>query len=162
MSDEPASTRVAASTGPMHGAAHTAKAPPSRKREPRVTRALDQPRAEQALGPGQEPHEGEPEHHQDEPRDLLEQELVGEETAADEGGTHPEQHEDRGEAEDEGNARNDHTSGVSRLPQPVRIDGRDRGEIPRDERKHTRSQERNESGQECDRDRREIHLVEAT
>ena len=146
----------------MHGAAHTAKAPPSRKREPRVRAPWSEPRAEQALGPGQEPHEREPEHDQDEPRDLLEQELVGEETAADEGGTHPEQHEDRREAEDEGNARHDHTSGVSRLPQPVRVDGRDRREIPRDEREHARSQERNESGQERDRDRGEIHLVETT
>ena len=83
VSDEPASTRIAASTGPMHGAAHTANAPPSSTREPRPRAPCDEPGADEPLGPRQEAHEREPEHDEHEARDLLEQELVAEEAAAD-------------------------------------------------------------------------------
>ena len=67
----------------MHGAAQTAKAPPSRKREPRERAPCTQPGAEQPLGPGQQAHEDEPEDDQHETGDLLEQELVAQDRAAD-------------------------------------------------------------------------------
>ncbi len=89
----------------MHGAAHTAKAPPSRTREPRSAGLLEETCADEALGPGQEAHEREPEDDEDEARDPLEEELVAEYPPADQRGADAEKHEERGEADDEGHAR---------------------------------------------------------
>ena len=100
----------------MHGAAHTANAPPRSRREPRERAPRTQPGADEALGPGQEPHEREPEHDQDEARDLLEQELVAEEAGAEQRRADAERHEDRGEAEDEGDARRDDAPRGTRSP----------------------------------------------
>ena len=72
---------MAASTGPMHGAAQTANAPPRRTREPRPLASLQQPGADESLGPRQKTHEREPEHDEDEARDPLEEELVAEDRA---------------------------------------------------------------------------------
>ena len=44
-----------------------------------ASRALHEAGADEPLGPGQQAHEGEPEDDEDEPGDLLEQELVAEE-----------------------------------------------------------------------------------
>ena len=67
---ELASTRIEASTVPMHGAAQTANAPPSRRAEPRAARALQQARRDGALRPRQQPEEREPEHDEHEAGDL--------------------------------------------------------------------------------------------
>jgi hypothetical protein len=115
---------------------------------------LHEPRAEQALGPREQPHEREPEDHEDEPRDPFQQELVGEETAANEPGAHAEQDEDRREAEHERDAGRDDPPRRSRLAEAVRVDRRHRREVAGDEREHAGSEERDEAGDECDRDRR--------
>ena len=88
----------------MHGAAQTANAPPSSTREPRPPRFLQEAGADEPLGPRKQAHEREPEYHQDEAGDALEQELVAEDAAADERGADAEQHEERREAEDERDA----------------------------------------------------------
>ena len=54
----------------MHGAAHTANAPPSSALEPAPPRALQQARRDRALRPRQQPDEREAEHDQHEAGDL--------------------------------------------------------------------------------------------
>jgi hypothetical protein len=93
----------------MHGAAHTAKAPPSNAFEPR-RRAADGSRAG------------------------------------------AEQDEDDGEAEDERQARPDDALPHPTLAEAVDLDGRDRGEVARDERQHARRDHRQQPGEERDRD----------
>ena len=89
----------------MHGAAQTAKAPPSRTREPRPRASCEKTGADEPLGPRQEAHEREPEHDEHEPGDPLEQELIAEDPPPDERGTDAEQHEERREPDHERHAR---------------------------------------------------------
>ena len=83
----------------MHGAAQTAKAPPSSMPRAAPARALDEPGADEALGPRQQPHEREPEDDEHEAGGPLEQELVAEEPGPIELGADPEHDEDEREAE---------------------------------------------------------------
>ena len=54
----------------MHGAAHTANAPPSSAPEPRLRAPVEQPGRQHPLRHGQQADEREPEHDEDEARDL--------------------------------------------------------------------------------------------
>ena len=77
-----ASTRIDASTAPMHGAAHTAK--PHRAAGSSTRRApVSRPGREQPFGPGQQADEREPDDDEDEAREL--ELAVGRENAADRG-----------------------------------------------------------------------------
>ena len=118
----------------MQGAAQMAKAPPSRKPEPRRRASWTSPAPSEPLRPGQQPHEREAEHDQDEAGDLLHQELVLREREPDRGGTGAEKDEDGHEPADERQARADDAARRARLAQPLGLDGRDRGEVARDER----------------------------
>src|SRR5919106_520634 len=57
---DPASTRIEASTGPMHGAAQTANAPPSRKRDPRLRAPCSNPAPSRRSGHGRRPMNARP------------------------------------------------------------------------------------------------------
>ena len=123
---------------------------------------LQQTCADEALGPGQEPHEGEPEDDEDEACDLLEQELVLEDSPSDERGSDPEQDEDGRETEDERNARDDDAAARAGPAELVGVDGRHRGEVPGNEREDARGEERHEPGEKRDRKRAEIHVRRRT
>ncbi len=60
-----------------------------------AARSLEQPCPYEPLGPWEKPHECEAEHDEDEPRDLLEQELVVEQASPDERGADAERDEER-------------------------------------------------------------------
>ena len=134
----------------MHGAAQTANAPPSSTRRAATAGALEQPGADQPLGPRQQPHEGEAEDDEHEAGDLLEEELVVDERAADERGGGAEQDEHGGEAGDERDARRDHPPRRPRLAEPVGLDRRDGREVAGNEREHARGEEGEEPGDERD------------
>ena len=89
----------------MHGAAQTAKAPPSSAAEPRRRAPASRPGASDPLRHRQQADEGEAEDDEQEARDLG---LRGrDDGVADRGRAGPEHHEDDGEAEDERDARDD-------------------------------------------------------
>ena len=120
-------------------------------------RLLQETGTDEPLGPRKQPHEREAEDDEHEPRDALEQELVAEDPTTDERRADPEQHEERREPEDERHAARDHAPRRARLPEPVGVDGRDRGEIRRDERQDARREERDHAREERDRNRRPAH-----
>ena len=91
-----------------------------------------------------------PEDDEDEAGDLLEQELVAEQSAADELGTDAERHEDSREADHERDAGEHDPSCRPALVEPVRLDGGDGREIARHERQHARGQKRDESREQRD------------
>ena len=141
----------------MHGAAHTANAPPSRKPEPLPPRSLDEPGADEPLRPGEQAHEDEAEDDQDEARDLLEQELIAREREPDGGRARAEEHEHGDEPGDEREAGDDDAAGGSRLAQPLRLDRGHGRQVAGDERQHARREERDEAGAERDGDRGAAH-----
>ena len=98
-----ARTRIEASTVPMHGAAQTAKAPPSSAFEPRRRACCRSPGATARSGHGSSAHEREPEDDQHEAGDLELGRLV--DRAPDGRGAGAEQDEDEREADDERHAR---------------------------------------------------------
>ena len=111
-----ASTRTAASTVPMHGAAQTANAPPSSAPEPRRRAPGQQPGRDHALRHRQQPDEREPDHDEHEAGDLGLSALR--EDVADCRRAGAEDDEDDGEPEDERHARaHDPPRGAS-LPEP--------------------------------------------
>ena len=126
---------------------------------PAPPRFLHETGSDEALGPRQEAHEREPEHHQDEARDPLEQELIAEDPSADQRRADSEQHEERREADDERHAARDDPARGPRLSEPIGVDGRDRREVRGDERQHARREERDHPGEERDRDRRPAHVL---
>ena len=99
----------------MHGAAQIAKAPPSKKPDPRRRAPWTSPAPSSRFGPREQAHEDEPEDDQDEARDLLEEELVLGNREADRRSAGAEQDEDRDEARDEGQAREDDPAGRARF-----------------------------------------------
>ena len=141
----------------MHGAAQIAKAPPSSTREPRLRAPCTRPAPTSRSGQGSRPMKAKSEDDEDEPGDLLEQELVAEDPAADELGADAERDEDGREADHERDAREHDPSRRPALVEPVRLDGGDGREIARHERQHARGKERDESRDQRDERLRRPH-----
>ena len=110
--------------------------------KPRTNGMLETTTWREALRPGQEAHESESEDDDDEAGDLL---LRGRgEQPARSGDAGPERDEDGREAEDERDARDDDLARRAPLGEARWIDGRDRREVPGDERQDARREERHE------------------
>ena len=109
MPESLASTRIAARTGPTHGAAQSAKAAPRSALDPLCRAPSHEPGRGQALEERkrQEAHEREPEGDDHEPRHLEEQAPVLVEQVSGERRAGSERDEDEREAGDEGDARGD-------------------------------------------------------
>ena len=106
---------MVASTGPMQGAAQTAKAPPRRAREPRRRAPSSELGRDNAVEPRerQEAHEGESEHDDDHVRRLWTRRVVVDEPAG-RARQRAERDEDQREAGDERDARRRRPSGRPR------------------------------------------------
>ncbi len=143
----------------MHGAAHTANAPPSRTREPRPRASCRSPAPTSRSGHGSRPMKASPNTTRTNPAIALEQELVAEDPTADECRADTEEDEERREAEDERHASGDHAPRIAPLSELIRIDCRHRREVRRHEWKDARSEERDHPREERDRNRRPAHLL---
>ncbi len=144
MSDVPASTRIAASTGPMHGAAQIANAPPSSTREPRLRAPCTSPAPTSRSGQGSRPMKANPKTTRTNPATRWSRNWLLRKPGADELGADAEGDEEGREAEHERNAREHDPPRRPALPEPVRLDGGDGREIARHERQHARGEERDE------------------
>ena len=134
----------------MHGAAHTANAPPSSAPEPRRRAPVEQPRRDDPLRHRQQPDEREAEHDEHEAGDLASARSARQH-AADRRRAGAEHDEDDREAEDERDARDDDAPRRAALAEPSRLDARERREVARHERQHARRDHRREAGEERDR-----------
>ena len=135
----------------MHGAAQTAKAPPSSARRaapPRARRAA--PGANDPLRHRQQPDEREPDDDEHEAR-RRRSARSRDSTLPIAAAPAPSSDEHDGEAEDERHARDRHPPRRAPLrPSRPRLDARDRREIAGDERQHARRHDRREAGDERD------------
>ena len=88
----------------------------------------------------------EPDDDEHEAGDLLQQELVAEERAADDRSADTERHEDGREAEDERDAGDDDATRRARLAEAVGLDGGDRRQVAGHERQHAGREKGDEPG----------------
>ena len=147
----PASTRIAASTGPIHGAAHTAKASPRSTNEPRRRAPCSSPAPSSRSGQGSSPMKASPKTMSTKPAICLDA-RIGSERASDQRGRRPQQHEHGAGSRRQRNARSDDAPRAAGLAEAVGIDGRYRREVPGHEWQHARCEEgeeaRDERGQQ--------------
>ena len=141
----------------MHGAAHTANAPPSRTREPRPRASCRSPAPTRRSGHGRSPMKASPNTTSTKPAMRSSRNWSLNIAPADERGTDAEEDEEGGEPEDERHAACDHAPRIPRLAELIGIDRRHGREVRGHERKHARREERDHPGEERDRDRRPAH-----
>ena len=134
----------------MHGAAQTANAPPRSAPEPRRRAPASRPGRQHALRHGQEADEREPEHDEDEARDLRRRALPRGRcpTAA---APAPRTTKTTVKPKMNGMLETTTRRAVAALAEPAGLDARDRREVAGDERQHARHDDRDEAGRERDR-----------
>ena len=105
-----------ASTGPMHGAAQTANAPPSRTREPRLRAPWSSPAPTSRSGQGSRPMNASPNTTRTNPATFSSRNWSPNRRPPTSAAPTPSSDEDRGEAEDERDAREDDARAVPGWP----------------------------------------------
>ena len=141
----------------MHGAAHTAKAPPRRTREPRPRASCRRPAPTSRSGHGSKPMNASPKTTRTNPATRSSRNWSPRILPPTRAAPTPSKHEERREAEDERNAPGDHASRGSGLPELVGVDRRHGREVRRDERQDARREERDHAREESDGNRRPAH-----
>ena len=146
---ELASTSTDASTVPMHGAAHTANAPPRSAPEPVRRAPCSRPGATVRSGQGSSPTNASPITIEHEAGDLRLGRLRHD--ARDRGRSGAEQHEHDREAGDERHAAAHDSPRRAGLRERADLERRDRREIAGDERQHARGDDGEQPGEKRDR-----------
>ena len=150
MSEVPARTRIAASTGPMHGAAQIANAPPSNTRDPRLRAPCTRPAPTRRSGQGRRPMNASPKTTSTKPAIRWSRNWSRKKLGSDQLGADAERDEDGSEAEYERDAGEHHAPGRATVAEPICLHCRDSRQVPRHEGQHARREERDESRKEGD------------
>ena len=146
----------------MHGAAHTANAPPSRKLEPRRRAPCTSPAPTRRSGHGSNPMNANPNTIRMKPATCSSKNWLRVNERPIAAAPRTEEHEEGHEPGDKREARDDDAPGSAGFAQPLGLDRRHGGEIARNERQHARCEEGDEPGAEGDQDRRGTHSKRAS